>query len=97
MIVYEVTARVREDLIEPYEKYMRERHIPDLLKTKFFTRAFFTRSAENIYRVQYHAPDRASLDEYLNTEADRLRADFMEHFSEGISLEREVWEIIREW
>lgn len=96
-VIYEITTTVEENSVETYEKYMREQHIPDLLATGFFTRAFFTRSAENAYRVQYHAPNRTSLDEYLKSEADRLRADFAAHFPKGISVEREVWEIVESW
>ena len=97
MIIYEITAVVRADLIEQYEKYMSERHIPDLLETGFFSRAYFTRSGENRYRVQYHAHDRAALDEYLKTGAEDLRNDFLEHFPEGIEVSRENWEILQTW
>ena len=97
MIIYEITAIVRKDLIEEYETYMRERHIPDLLETGFFASAFFTRSGENRYRVQYHAHDRAALDEYLKTKAEFLRNDFLAHFSEGVEISRENWEILYSW
>ncbi len=97
MIIYEITATVREDLIEEYEKYMRERHIPDLLETGFFVRAFFTRSNENRYRVQYHAPDQTALDNYLKAKADDLRSDFLKNFPDGIEVSRENWEILQIW
>lgn len=97
MIIYEITAIVRKDLIEEYEKYMRERHILDLLATGFFSAAFFTRSDENRYRVQYHAPDQKSLDEYLQTRADFLRRDFLAHFGKGVEVSRENWEILQTW
>ena len=97
MIIYEITATVRADLIEKYEEYMRETHIPDLMATNYFSGAKFTRSSENRYRIQYEARDQKALDEYLETEAARLRADFLAHFSEGIELTRENWEVMRIW
>lgn len=97
MIIYEITASVRADLIEPYEKYMRETHIPDLLATGFFSGAKFTRAGENHYRIQYEARDQAALDEYLETEAARLRADFTAHFAEGVELARENWTVLQIW
>ena len=97
MVIYEITAVVQAELIEAYEKYMRERHIPDLLATGYFRGAYFTRSAENHYRIQYHAHDQKSLDEYLETDANRLRADFLVHFPKGIELVREIWEIVQVW
>jgi hypothetical protein len=89
MIIYEITATPSADLVEQYEKYMRETHIPDLLATGFFSGAKITRAGENRYRIQYEARDRQALDEYLATEAARLRADFMAHFAEGIEVTRE--------
>lgn len=97
MIIYEISATVRADLIEDYEKYMIERHIPDLLETGFFGGAKFSRAGENRYRIQYEAHDRKALDDYLATGAASLRADFLAHFPEGIELARENWEVLRVW
>lgn len=97
MIIYEITAIVQPNLVEAYEKYMRERHIPDLLATKYFSVAYFTRTLENRYRIQYHARDEDILREYLTNEAERLRADFSAHFPEGVEVFREVWEIVQAW
>lgn len=97
MIIYEITATVRADLIETYEKYMLERHIPDLLATGFFGAARIARLGANRYRIQYEARDQKALDKYLATEAARLRSDFLAHFAEGIELMRENWEILKVW
>ena len=97
MIIYEITAIVRADLIDEYEKYMRERHIPDLLKTGCFSGAKFTRSEENRYRIQYEARDIASTENYLQTYAARLRDDFKAHFPEGAEVFRENWEVLQIW
>ncbi len=97
MVIYEITSVVEENLAEAYEKYMRERHIPDLLDTKYFSAAYLTYTSGNRYRIQYHATDEAALDEYLKTEAERLRADFSAHFPEGIELSREVWMVLHSW
>ena len=96
-VIYEVTAVVKTELVEAYEKYMRERHIPDLLATKYFHAAYFTRTLENRYRIQYHARDEDILRDYLAIEAERLRADFIAHFPEGIELSREVWAVLHSW
>jgi hypothetical protein len=98
MIIYEITATVRADLIETYEKYMRLQHIPDLLATGYFAGAKMARAAgENRYRIQYEAHDEKALNEYLATDAARLRADFIEHFSEGVEVARENWEVLQRW
>lgn len=97
MIIYEITVTVQKELIESYESYMRLRHIPDLLATGYFRKAYFTRSAENRYRIQYHAYHQAALNEYLATKAESLRADFLMHFPEGVEVSRENWEILQSW
>ena len=97
MVIYEITAVVRADLIEDYEEYMRERHIPDLLATAYFSGAALTRSAEGRYRIQYRAHDQAALDEYLEREAGRLRSDFVAHFPVGAEVSREIWEVLQDW
>lgn len=96
-VIYEITAVVRADLVEKYEKYMRERHIPDLLETGCFRAACFTRSEGNRYRIRYEAHDEDALDRYLKSDAGRLRADFLDHFPEGVELSRNVWEVLEIW
>jgi hypothetical protein len=96
-VLYEITAAVNAELIEKYEKYMRERHIPDLLATGRFIGAKFTRSSENRYRIVYEAHDQKSLDNYLEKEAAILRADFQQHFPSGVELSRENWIVLQEW
>lgn len=96
-VIYEITAVVKAEFVEAYEIYMRERHIPDVLATKYFHAAYFTRTLENRYRIQYHARNEEILRDYLNKEAERLRADFNAHFPEGIELSREVWAVLHSW
>ena len=97
MVIYEITAVVQAEFVEEYEKYMRERHIPDVLATGYFREAYFTSSAENRYRIQYHSHDQKALDEYLENDAEHLRADFLAHFPEGVELSREAWDVLEVW
>ena len=97
MIIYEITATVSADLIETYEKYMLSQHIPDLLATGFFAGAKMARAGENRYRIQYEAFDQTALNDYLATEAARLREDFIGHFPDGVEVVRENWEVLQIW
>ena len=97
MIIYEITVAVEEQIVEAYEKYMQEQHIPDLLATGYFMAAYFTRAAGNRYRVQYHALNPKYLEDYLSNDAERLRADFLAHFPSGVEVSRENWEIVKSW
>lgn len=97
MITYEITAKVRPDLCEKYEIYMRERHIPDLLGTDCFSGASLSTDGAGSFRMRYEAPDREALDRYLREHAAPLRKDAEEHFPEGVELSRTEWTIIQNW
>lgn len=97
MTTYEITATVRADISADYERYMRERHIPDLLATGAFHAASFATAGPGRYRIRYEARDRTALDRYLDEHAPRLRAEFDAHFADGVTLAREIWESIALW
>ena len=97
MVTYEITASVRADLIPAYERYMRDRHIPDLLATGAFAAASLSRSTPGRYRIRYEAFSREALDRYLREHAGRLRAHAQERFREGVELTREEWTILASW
>jgi hypothetical protein len=99
-VVYEVTATVEAPLAAAYERYLRERHVPDLLATGHFVRAAIARAADDDaagvgaavrYRLRYEAPDAAALARYLAEDAPRLRAEAMARFPAGVTLSRDVW------
>ena len=97
MVTYEITAAVRPDLCEAYERYMRERHIPDLLETGAFAGASLSRSSPGRYRIRYEAHSRDALDRYLTEHAPRLRRHFAETFADGVELAREEWSVLASW
>jgi hypothetical protein len=84
-------------LVEAYERYMRERHIPALLDTGCFLSAAFARIAPGRYRMRYGAATAVDLERYFAAHAQRLRAEFVAEFPEGITLEREVSEVLQVW
>jgi len=96
-ITYEITASVAHDLCAEYERYMIERHIPDLIWTGAFEGVTLSRSKPGRYRIRYEARGREALDQYLKQYADRLRQHFKETFPSGIELSREEWENLRTW
>ena len=71
-ITYEITASVAHDLCTEYERYMIERHIPDLIWTGAFEGVTLSRSKPGRYRIRYEARGREALDQYLNS----MRIDF---------------------
>lgn len=96
-VAYEVAARVRPELQQDYEHYMMETHIPDLLATGFFLSACLAAGTDGRYRVRYELSGQRALDDYLASEAPRLREHFSRRFPEGVAVEREVWRILDSW
>ncbi|MFL5518520.1 MAG: DUF4286 family protein [Gemmatimonadales bacterium] len=97
MVTYEITALVFPHLVQAYERYMRERHIPEILGTGCFQGAMLTRAAPGRYRVRYEAQSEADLERYLAEHAPRLRTDFGSHFPDGVTVSREVWVTVQAW
>ncbi len=97
MVTYEITATVRGDLVSAYERFMRERHIPDLLATGHFAAASLGRSRPGRYRIRYEATSREALDRYIAEDAPRLRAHLQSEFPDGVEVAREEWEILESW
>ncbi len=88
-ILYEVTVSVSDELASEFERYMTEKHIREVIDTGCFISATFARNENGSFRTSYVALDRDSLDRYLAEHADRLRADFAEHFPTGADATRE--------
>src|SRR4029079_3991707 len=97
MIIYEITATVAPELVDEYERYMREHHIPALLATGCFGTAAFTRSTAGRYRMRYEASAESDLDRYLPVYAERLRSEFADRFPTGVEVAREVWTVRHAW
>jgi uncharacterized protein DUF4286 len=97
MVAYEVTMVVQPALIEACERYMRERHIPDVLSTGCFRGADLARQSPGRYRVRYLAATEADLERYLQIDSPRLRKDFAAYFPKGVTLSREVWTALQTW
>ncbi len=97
MITYEIVATVAPELVPRFEAYMREDHIPALLATGYFVTARFTRGGPGEYRIQYDAPDRATLERYLAERSPMLRKEFTARFPAGVEMTRTVWEVLQAW
>ena len=84
MLTYEITAIVRADLCDTYERYMTDRHIPDVMQTGAFIAATFSRSEPGRYRIRYEVLSREAMDAYLAAHAPRLRQHFADTFPSGV-------------
>lgn len=97
MVVYEVSVDVEPDRSAAFERYMRGRHVGEVLATGCFVRARFERSGEGQYRTRYEAENHADVERYLDEYAAALRADFAAHFAEGVRVSRAQWIELARW
>lgn len=97
MVTYEVTTVVDPPLVDAYERFMREHHIPDVYETRCFRGVVFEHAGSGRYRVRYQAASQADVDRYLREHTARLRADVAAHFPSGLQLSREVWTELQQW
>lgn len=65
--------------------------MPDLIKTGYFESSEMKKVESCKFVMRYSCESRALLDEYLEHSADDLRRDFLDHFPEGVTLERRIY------
>lgn len=96
-VLYEVTLEPEAGLGEAVERYLMDRHIPEILATGCFRRIRLDQGADGRLRTTYEAATEADLDRYFREHTGRFRADFAAHFPQGVSVRREVWRARRAW
>ena len=80
-ILYNVTVNIDHEIEEEWLHWMRDTHIPDVLKTGFFLEARMCRVLADdmggqTYSMQYLAPDMQSYKKYIHEEAPRLQEEY---------------------
>lgn len=79
MYIYNVTINIQEEIHDEWVKWMKEEHIPDMLKTGKFKKALMTRVMVKeemggiTYSVQYTAENKQMLERYYEEDAKTLR------------------------
>jgi hypothetical protein len=79
MIIYNVTIKVDHSIADDWLDWLKEEHIPDIIKTGCFTHATILRLLEVdesdgiTYAVQYHAESKAMYNRYIRDYADTMR------------------------
>jgi hypothetical protein len=92
-LIFEVTLTVEDEICTEFESYMITTHIPDVVATGCFTKAWFGCQG-NEYRASY-STTRGDFERYLRDHAPGLRKDFSQHFPTGVQLRRQNWDLLR--
>lgn len=90
MIVYNVTCSVDREIAEEWISWMKDKHIPELLKTGFFYEYRILKvlshddPATLSFAVQYFSRSMTDIDEYLQKHAPRLRDDVQKRYGDRV-------------
>ena len=80
MYIYNVTINIQEDIQEKWLEWMKIEHIPEMLATGKFSKAWMSRVMVEeemggfTYSVQYTTQNKEMLQKYYEEDSARLRA-----------------------
>lgn len=99
MIIYNVTSSVDKEIAEEWLSWMKDKHIPELLKTGLFEHYKILKvhsHDENeptlSFAVQYYSKSIADVNEYLTKYAPRLRDDVQKRYGNRVLAYRTLLE-----
>ena len=101
MINYNVTINIKKDVESEWVKWMKEEHIPDIMKTNFFNSWKMFKILvpagmpdEITYVVRYTTDSMENYEEYARNEAPRLQREHVEKSPGKFTASRAILEDI---
>lgn len=102
MIIYSVTISVDETIEKEWVQWMREEHIPEVLKTGKFSHCRFSKLVSHKeegyinFSAQYTCPSPKELQEYQEFFAKNLQKKSLEKFADKMHAFRTELEVIED-
>lgn len=103
MIIYNVTVNIEESVEKEWLQWMRETHIPDVLKTNLFSSAKMTKVLVEeqmggiTYSIQYSCASRSDLDKYQQLHAAKLQAEHQKKYQGKFVAFRTLMEVVQDF
>lgn len=100
MLIYNVTTKINWHIHEDWVKWMKEKHIPDVMNSGCFTETRFVRLLETdetegpTYAAQFHAESIDEYNRYLETFAPLLRKDVLANWGDNCISFRSLMEVV---
>lgn len=100
MYIYNVTTRINWRIHEPWVKWMKATHIPDVMNSGCFTDARFVRLLETdetdgpTYAVQFTADSLEAYTRYIQQFAPILRKEVAENWGDNFISFRSLMEVV---
>ena len=102
MYIYNVTINIDESVHDEWFKWMKEKHIPDMLSTGKFSKAKMSQLMVNeemggiTYTIQYTTDSTETLQEYYNENATALQDEELRLFKDKFVAFRTEMKVITE-
>lgn len=99
MILYNVTVSIDDQVHDEWLKWMREVHIPDVMRTGMFVENRICRihayeEGGKSYSIQYLAENQAMFDRYQNEFAPALQEEHTKKYQGKFAAFRTILEVI---
>ncbi len=99
MFIYNVTVNISEDVHQEWLRWMRERHIPDVMKTGCFidsqmVKVLYTEEEGHTYSIQYKFLEMADIERYQKEFAPRLQSEHAQKFKDKYAAFRTLLQIM---
>ena len=100
MIIYNVTIKVERSIADNWLQWLKEEHIPDVIRTGCFTHAVILRLLEvdetdgPTFAVQYFAESKALYNNYIQNHASAMRQKGFEKWGDQFIAFRSVMQVV---
>lgn len=99
MIIYNVTVNIENDVHDEWLNWMKNQHIPDVMKTNCFIdnkicKVLVEEEQGTTYSIQYTTQDMATLEKYQREYAPRLQKEHSERFANKFVAFRTLLEVV---
>jgi hypothetical protein len=99
MYIYNVTVNIDPEIHKEWLSWMREKHIPDVMKTGCFTESRMVKVLNvddegHTYSIQYTFSEMKDIEKYQAEFAKKLQAEHTEKFKDKYAAFRTLLEII---
>ncbi|MBK6444874.1 MAG: DUF4286 family protein [Bacteroidetes bacterium] len=101
MIIYNVTINIDNSVQDEWLRWMKDKHIPDVLKTGLFTRNTILKvlgdedSGGHTYSIQYTCASMDDFNRYENEYAPALRTEHDKKYKDKFVAFRTMLEVIQ--
>lgn len=99
MYIYNVTVNISEEAHQEWLKWMKEVHIPDVMRTGCFTesrmlKVLHVNDEGHTYSIQYNFKVMSDIENYMQNHAGALQSEHKEKFGEHYTAFRTILEIV---